>query len=244
MSIDWDALQRPFPAEDIEWRLQTCGKRGDKIWAICLAYVTNRAIMARLDEVLTPAGWQNTFASGPHGGVICGISIKVGDEWITKWDGAENTQVEAVKGGLSDSMKRAGYQWGIGRYLYNLDEGFAEICEKGKFRGQTKEKDNFRWNPPALPSWALPDGGKKEGKKKEHTGLSPLDAIKKALNDHCHGDATEMGLLLANATRSEKDGKEQFVEFAKLDTYPASWHGPILSKVRAYIEKEKANAVS
>lgn len=237
--IDWEALKAPFPAEDIEWRLQSCGKKGDKIWALCLAYVTNRAIMARLDEVLTPAGWQNKFDAGPHGGVICGISVKVDGEWITKWDGAENTQVEAIKGGLSDSMKRAGYQWGIGRYLYKLEEGFAEVCERGKYRGTTKEKVSFRWNPPALPAWALPGAAPK--KKKESTGLSPLDAIKKALNDYCHGDISEMTLTLASATRAEKDGKDQWVEYAKLDTYPASWHGPVLAKVRKYIEKETQN---
>ena len=43
-----------------------------------------------------------------------------------KWDAAENTQVEAVKGGRSGAMKRAAVQWGIGRYLYNLEEGFAQ----------------------------------------------------------------------------------------------------------------------
>ncbi|WP_263317101.1 Rad52/Rad22 family DNA repair protein, partial [Enterobacter hormaechei] len=62
-----------------------------------------------------------------NGGVECGISIKVEGEWITKWDAAENTQVEAVKGGRSGAMKRAAVQWGIGRYLYNLEEGFAVV---------------------------------------------------------------------------------------------------------------------
>ena len=162
--IDWEALRAPFPADDVEWRLQSCGKKGDKVWALCLAYITNRAIQQRLDDVVGPENWQNEFTTGPHGGVICGISIKCGNEWVRKWDGAENTQVEAVKGGLSDAMKRAGYQWGIGRYLYKLEEGFAKVHDNGAYRGKTKDDIWFKWDPPALPTWALPAGAKPQTK--------------------------------------------------------------------------------
>jgi hypothetical protein len=158
--IDFKALAAPFHPQDIEWRLQECGKKGDKIWAMCLAYITNRAIMQRLDDVCGPANWKNRYRQGPGGGIICGISVKCGDEWVEKWDGADNTQIEATKGGLSDSMKRAGVQWGIGRYLYNLDVGFAEVLpegKKGEYRGKVKEGNVwFSWNPPKLPSWAMP----------------------------------------------------------------------------------------
>ncbi|MDI8954255.1 hypothetical protein MJO10_29205, partial [Salmonella enterica subsp. enterica serovar Anatum] len=41
-----DQLDEPFAAEDIEWRIQQSGKTRDgKVWAMVLAYVTNRAIM-------------------------------------------------------------------------------------------------------------------------------------------------------------------------------------------------------
>ena len=162
-------LSKPFPLSDIEWRIQSTGviKSGDKKgepWARCLAYVTNRAIMERLDEVLGIDGWQNEFKPLDKGGNLCGISIKFGDEWVTKWDGAENTDIEAVKGGISGAMKRAAVQWGIGRYLYNLEAGWATIMPKGQgeFRNGKYMKDKkpvyFEWNPPALPKWALPEG--------------------------------------------------------------------------------------
>ena len=78
-------------------------------------------------DVCGKAGWRNEYRDIPNnGGVECGISIKIDSEWVTKWDAAENTQVEAVKGGRSGAMKRAAVQWGIGRYLYNLEEGFAQ----------------------------------------------------------------------------------------------------------------------
>ncbi len=42
-------LQSPFPAKDVEWRVGRCGKNANGLWATCLAYLTNRAIMQRLD---------------------------------------------------------------------------------------------------------------------------------------------------------------------------------------------------
>jgi hypothetical protein len=134
-----------------------------------LAYVTNRAIQMRLDEVCGPMGWQNQYKEAPNGGIMCGISIWDAEkqQWVTKWDGAENTQVEAVKGGLSGSMKRAAVQWGIGRYLYKLPTTFAD-CQGNKptnseahLYGQqyVKEtKGKFWWRHPQLPNWALPGG--------------------------------------------------------------------------------------
>ncbi|WP_312329648.1 Rad52/Rad22 family DNA repair protein [Atlantibacter hermannii] len=158
--MNLELLDAPFPAEDIEWRIQQAGKSGEKIWAKVLAYVTNRAIMKRLDEVCGKAGWRNEYRDIPNnGGVECGISIKVEGEWITKWDAAENTQVEAVKGGRSGAMKRAAVQWGIGRYLYNLEEGFATVSTQrvnGYHYARSKEVGTFYWQPPALPAWALP----------------------------------------------------------------------------------------
>ena len=159
-------LGKPFPAKDIEWRVQRSGLKNDKPWALVLAYVTNRAIMERLDSVVGPANWKNRFLPAPNGGVLCGISIRTGSEWITKWDGADNTDIESVKGGLSGSMKRAGVQWNIGRYLYNLKATFAVISETGQHRDAIRDKVTkkvimyFKWDEPALPSWALPGGEK------------------------------------------------------------------------------------
>ena len=154
-------LREPFAPGDIEWRVQQAGEKNGKPWARVLAYVTNRAIMDRLDEVVGPGNWRNEFREGPAGGVVCGLSILVtradgSSEWVTKWDGAENTDVEPVKGGLSNAMKRAAVQWGMGRYLYGLEEGWAKIHEGGEHFAKTKEGKAFRWDPPTLPDWALP----------------------------------------------------------------------------------------
>ncbi|MET3349003.1 UNVERIFIED_ORG: hypothetical protein ABID57_000672 [Arthrobacter sp. UYEF1] len=181
MQIDWKKLSAPFPAEDIEWRVQQSGVKNGKGWALVLAYVTNRAIQQRLDDVVSPANWKNEYSKAPDDGVLCGISIRVkgdtvtgggGDEaiqynaeWVTKFDGAENTQVEAVKGGLSGAMKRAAVQWGVGRYLYQLESNFVSVEDNGdnyiniKYQETKGGADKYLkgyWSAPKLPEWALP----------------------------------------------------------------------------------------
>ena len=127
-------LSKPFAPEDLEWRIQVTSK--DKTSGLAVPYVTNRAIQDWLDDVVGPENWHNEYkpwhGSGKHEGQICGISIYVeGRGFITKWDGAEDTDIEPVKGGLSDSMKRAAVQWGIGRVLYKLNPIWVGIEQKG-----------------------------------------------------------------------------------------------------------------
>ncbi len=160
-----EQLKRPFEASEIEWRIQSGGVKNGKPWAMVLAYVTNRAIMDRLDEVFGVGGWKNEFLPTPSiDGVMCGISAKINNEWVTKYDGAPNTDIEAVKGGLSSAMKRTAVQFGIGRYLYHLDTGFANIVDmrgENTLNGIVKDKQAnqnvyFNYNPPELPPFALP----------------------------------------------------------------------------------------
>ena len=157
-------LKAPFAAKDIEWRVQSAGERDGKPWAKVLAYVTARAIMDRLDEVVGIDSWQDHYEAGPEGGVLCKLSVcisrDVADIWITKEDCAENTDIEAVKGGISGAIKRAAVKWGIGRYLYDLSEGWAVVSENGEHWQGAKEGKykSFKWDPPQLPAWALPEG--------------------------------------------------------------------------------------
>jgi hypothetical protein len=126
-----------------------------------IAYIDNRAVQNRLDDVVGADKWKNEYAPGPDGGVLSGISIYLNGEWVTKWDGAENTKVEAVKGGLSDAMKRASVQWGIGRYLYKLESIYCAVYSTGDNYIKIKQDGNAQditgyWNAPKLPAWALP----------------------------------------------------------------------------------------
>ena len=91
-------LAAPFNPSDLEWRAGASNQ--DKTKALALAYITSRAVMDRLDEVIGLENWRDEYQPGPDGGLICGLSLRVNGEWVTKWDGAENTAFEEVKGGL------------------------------------------------------------------------------------------------------------------------------------------------
>lgn len=179
---DLRKLAEPFPPEDIEWRVSRSGMGKKGIYCHVLAYITARAIQQRLDEVCGPENWRNEQPQviQLQSNVVAmsgGISIRVGDEWITKWDVAEPTNIEPAKGGFSGAMKRAGAQWGIGRYLYYLDEAFAEVSEdggKGWVYATLKTDEGKRiyyWKPPMLPSWAMPKEPEHEITEDELNGL-------------------------------------------------------------------------
>lgn len=160
--MDLKKLKDLFPEDQIEWRIGRCGKKANgEIWATCLAYVQARAAQDRLDSVCGQSMWKVSYRFELKG-TICRLSIFDGDKWVTKEDGAEETEIESFKGGISSAFKRAASAWGIGRYLYDLEEGFASICQKGnqgaRYGRLPKDYggDVFYWLPPALPVWARP----------------------------------------------------------------------------------------
>lgn len=133
------ALSAPFDPADVSWR---CGPvTGDKKKGMALAFADARVFMERLDDVLTPAGWQNKY-SHANGKTVCDLGILYGDTWIWKADGAGDTDNEAEKGALSDAFKRACVRHGIGRYLYSLKSPWVEIEETWAGSKKYKIKDS------------------------------------------------------------------------------------------------------
>ncbi len=129
---DWTMLTRPFDSKEVKWRL---GGRN-----MALAYIDARVVMDRLDEVCGPENWQTSHICA-DGKTICRIGIKINDEWVWKSDGAGDTKIEADKGAVSDSIKRAAVNWGIGRYLYQVravnvnteKRGNKDVISKGSY---------------------------------------------------------------------------------------------------------------
>lgn len=146
MNHDLTSLAACFPPEDLKWK--PIGLSKDRTRARVAPFLSNRAIMDRLDEVCGPENWQNEFKPGPAGGVLCGISIRVTrdgapPEWITKWDGAENTDIQPVKGGMTASMRRAAVQWGIGRYIYRMPTIWAAVDREGRIVERPEVPNEF-----------------------------------------------------------------------------------------------------
>ena len=157
-------LKKPFDPKDVEWRIQKKSKDGTK--GMAMAYIDARAIANRLDELTERNlidGWSVDYrpidmgtvkrqrrgfdTEEPIKGFICSITLYTGGEKYTREDGANLTDFEAFKGGLSGAFKRAASAWGIGRYLYDLPVTWAPIDNWGNVI-----------HKPNLPLWALPEG--------------------------------------------------------------------------------------
>ena len=154
------ALRAPFPADAVEWRAGNVSERRRSVQL--LAYIDARAVSDRLDDVFGTFGWDADYRV-EQGGFICRITCRLGDVVAHKEDGAQPTDFEPFKGGLSDSFKRAAVKWGVGAYLYGLDATWVDVQEqrpRGPFVRLLKNRNGQGlegYAPiPALPAWALP----------------------------------------------------------------------------------------
>lgn len=118
-----------FPPERISWRVGSTTK--DKTKGLALAYIDARDVMQRLDDVMGPANWSDSYRDD-NGTTMCALSLRIDGEWITKEDGSGDTDVEAEKGAVSKALVRAAVKWGIGRYLYDLDSPWVAIEPMGR----------------------------------------------------------------------------------------------------------------
>ena len=66
-------LRAPFAPEEIAWRVGATTK--DKTKGLALAFVTNRAIQNRLDEVFGCFGWKDEYRKWRGNSQLCGISV-------------------------------------------------------------------------------------------------------------------------------------------------------------------------
>lgn len=104
---------RDLKADEIECRIAQISEKGLSL----LLYKNARCDMNILDETVGIDNWQREHYEC-KGNLFCRIGIKFGDEWIWKSDCGTESNTEKQKGEASDSFKRAGFNWGIGRELY------------------------------------------------------------------------------------------------------------------------------
>ena len=106
---------RPLRADEIDCRIATISDKGLSL----LLYKDARVDMRLLDEVVGPLNWKRSHQMiGDN--LYC--TLEVWDEekkqWISKQDVGTESFTEKEKGQASDSFKRAGFCFGIGRELY------------------------------------------------------------------------------------------------------------------------------
>lgn len=116
--MDLKKLNEPLKITDVEFRLQSVNKGG---YATLLVYKDARVDMNRLDEVVGAINWKREHSDNNRN---CKVSIfnSETNQWIGKEDVGTVSNTEAEKGLASDSFKRACFNWGIGRELYDYPQ--------------------------------------------------------------------------------------------------------------------------
>lgn len=131
--IDFNALKNEMP---YKWRIQSFSEYMPI--CSCVAYVDARQVQKRLDVVCGPENWQSRYEQHKDN-LYCSIGIKVVNEWVWKTDCGMPSEFESEKGEASDAFKRAAVQWGIGRFLYDM-EIFKVLTDKPRVKGEANPK--------------------------------------------------------------------------------------------------------
>jgi hypothetical protein len=128
------ALAAPTPKDEVKTRP---GRGGSG----ALSYIDARFVFDRFDAAIGPDLWQLEVGFSPalhtpeqtnrKGEVIvpewlsaypvARIGVLCENGWVWKSDIGVFSDIEGVKGSVSDSIKRAAVQWGVGRDLYDPD---------------------------------------------------------------------------------------------------------------------------
>jgi len=106
---------RLLKAEEIDVRVGAIYEKGITL----LLYKDARVDMAILDEIYGPMNWSRRHVM--FGDVMfCELAVKNTEtgEWVVKMDVGSPSFAEPIKGQASDSFKRTGVLFGIGRELY------------------------------------------------------------------------------------------------------------------------------
>jgi hypothetical protein len=108
-----------------------------------LFYLNRTLVIDRLDEVLTPLDWMDEYFQAGSA-TVCKLSIRIGDTWYSKSDCAGESEIEGIKGAATDALKRAASKWGVGSYLYKVDNdeylpGFRKGDRGPFFTRESKE---------------------------------------------------------------------------------------------------------
>jgi len=260
MSINWDKLTEPL-AKGYKWKVNNSNKA--KTSVLCVPYADARDYENRLDEILTPSGWQDAYYQ-VKGTLFCKIGIKVGDEWIWKSGaGVEkksyNNDMEIkLKGEASDAFKLAGVKWGIFRDLYDFDGIWLkakrtpndkaipvdEVTGKEIKQHQLTEHINMR-----LTKGYKPEPKKEEDKKiiKEDSNndwkIEALDAINESFTQKKISETTKDEMVADCEDIVSKDGFTLVISKLDLmDTYRAIL--PFLSEFEKKDYKKKIKNVT
>lgn len=147
--MDLKRLAKPLSADQIDFRIQSINNGG---YATILAYKDARVDMQRLDDVVGALNWKREHSRDNHNCIVSIWSESL-NQWVSKEDTGTESFTEAQKGLASDSFKRACFNWGIGRELY--DYPLIQVKLKGDGKDKNSEWELVQGNKPNKQTWNL-----------------------------------------------------------------------------------------
>ncbi|MES5957313.1 Rad52/Rad22 family DNA repair protein [Bacillus fungorum] len=148
-----ESLQAEFPLEQLGWKITHTFEIQGRFFAYIAPFVDARAIQDRFDEVFGIDKWQVSYEKWGEKATKCTISVFLNERWISKEDGSEESDYNAVKGGFSNSLKRAAVLWGVGRYLYNIKPHKVELTTRSYNSNSiyvSYQKKGYYFTPPTM----------------------------------------------------------------------------------------------
>lgn len=138
---------RALRADEIDCRIQSISENKKGVGAVLLLYKDARVDMNILDETVGALNWKRSHELiGDR--LYCTISIRdKNNEWVSKQDVGTESNTEKEKGQASDSFKRAGFNWGIGRELYSAPFIYIKLRDDEVFKdknGKLKTYSKFK----------------------------------------------------------------------------------------------------
>ena len=133
-----ESMFRDLKENEIDCRVSQINEKGLTL----LLYKDARVDMDILDEKKEKKNWKRS-----HTRDNANCTIEIWDEdkkqWISKEDTGTESFTEKEKGLASDSFKRAGVNWGIGRELYTAPFIYIPLKDKeGQDNFELTEKNN------------------------------------------------------------------------------------------------------
>lgn len=157
-------LNTPLTIEEIDFRVQSINKGG---YATILAYKDARVDMNRLDAVYGVGYWQRKHEV-INGKEFCSVGVwnKEISQWVWVQDCGTQSNTEKEKGQSSDAFKRACFNLGIGRELYDYPVIQVKLTDAEFDKATGKPTFNFK-----LKQWTWISVFDENGKIKNLTAV-------------------------------------------------------------------------
>ena len=220
----WDEIKKqlaaPFHSYYVGWKAQATNR--DKTRALAVAYIDARTVMDRLDQVVGPGNWSDTYRLVSAGDGELAIECTLTLFGVPKADIGtadetdDGSQASLSKSAYSDALKRAAVKWGIARYIYRIPKQWVGYDAARKQLAET----------PELPSWAQPGGTRSTGERSPANGRSSHNGNGSGGNAR---STSEKGRAPGNTEGKLEQARATILPFGTRD-HP-EWRGKTLGEV-------------